>query len=148
MSRARQRGFTLAEVAVAAGILLVLAGIAIATFSLVRRGGNSTEAETNLLRVRTAQELHFSHKGAFALDATELAAPPEGVDLTVEASTGPNVVSVGTGQIDGTPVLALAAADRSGVCHWMAIYGGTGEATEISQTTGPCQGAHVLTDID
>lgn len=139
-SLARERGFTLIELLIVVAVLAILLGLALPSFSGLRRNAQDRAAQASLL---TAEKLAHS----IALESGEFPGTDDAVALlrTLEpaytwndhgvASTGPNVLSVD--EDEGRRELNFAALSESGTCFFLRVVI-DGETVRHKELEGDC----------
>lgn len=94
MSFRNKRGFTLIEILVATGILMVFASLVLVSVNAIRHRARSAEARRELAQIVTAWEAYYGDYGYFPVDG-------EGSSISIEDS-GEAMVQILRGQSDNS----------------------------------------------
>lgn len=86
--RARERGVTLVELMIVVVVVAILASIAVPSYRSYLLRAQRTDATSQLLRIRTAQEKFFLQNNAYATAGQMTAAPPAGLGLDAISEHG------------------------------------------------------------
>ncbi|MFG0336135.1 MAG: hypothetical protein ACF8TS_22480 [Maioricimonas sp. JB049] len=121
---ARLRAFSLAEITVAALVLLLLSAIATVSLFGMRDRGEDSSAQATLSNLEIAQRFHVRDVSSFATSPTELSRIDDNytyVDFSVELGADDlGVVSVGTS--DGGQSVTMATPSKSGTCFAVRVF--------------------------
>lgn len=80
----RYRGFTLIELTIVAGVIAILAALALPGYQDSLRRAGRLDARLALLRIQYLQERHFAQHNAYASELAELAAAPQDANYRFE----------------------------------------------------------------
>lgn len=139
----RTRGFTLIEVIVTLGILLVLVGIGTVSFTTIKNATTNNTASQNLDRIIFAERAWLARNATWASDPSVLQLG-RGLRATNAPSNDPDVVSIA---VDDDNTLGLAVMSESGTCYGRTIGDPMTDGTETAVTVDPnttCSGQGVL----
>jgi len=120
-----ERGVTLIELMVVVVVIAILGSIAVPTYRSYVLRAQRSDATTQLLRIRSAQEKFFLQNHRYAADTDEMSdAPPGGLGISATSEHGHYQLS-----------LVSPDPDRAGVVSFRA----TATAIERQTDDGPCQ---------
>jgi type II secretory pathway pseudopilin PulG len=146
--RVRLRAFTLIELAVVLVIIFILAGVALATFTVITNRANNQDAMTLLQRATVVEQQQSNSWGVYSPYGKDLTAT--GQEVTYAENGSPSLketqVSVAVGSKGN---LGLAVQSRTGTCFYVRvaplITGGA--VTDVTAPdSAPCSGTEALDD--
>lgn len=120
-----ERGVTLIELMVVVVVIAILGSIAVPTYRSYVLRAQRSDATTELLRIRSAQEKFFLQNNRYAADSDEMSvAPPGGLGISATSEHGHYQLSL----VSPDPA-------RAGIVSFLA----TATATAGQIDDGPCQ---------
>lgn len=139
----RRRGYSMLELIVALGLVMLLTLIGVASYRLLSSSVADRDARGNVDRVVQAQRAWAMRNAAWAADPQDVPAG-RGLTVTTAASTSPRTVSIA---VRGGTLLGVAALSESGECQGKKVGDPLLDSDEewVTLPEGtPCSGDFIL----
>jgi type IV pilus assembly protein PilE len=144
----KRTGFTIIELMLVVAVASVLALVAFPSFMDSVRKGRRAEAVAALAQVQQAQERWRSNKASYADNAKLTAAPPNGLGITADTSSGLYALNIDAANASSYTATATATAGKSqagdGSCQRLRVrvdrgnivYGSAAGAGDFDESAG------------